>query len=292
MVFTVRSSAKYILSGEHSVLRGGPAIVFPIPQKYMELRYSRGTGSLKVNFTGEFEQPVVLVFWGLLSEAMQKIQRTKEDLKGSISIHNNIPLGMGMGFSAAFCVVVTKLFIALEWLDQNDMFTFATNLEDYFHGKSSGLDVLGSLSNTGMYFNDNKSYCSVEGFWHPGIYLMYSGKVSITAKCVKQVAAIYSSNEKQGKIIDAKMAKSVDDAKQSLVNTDMGFPQLAAAINNAHECFKLWHLVPPEVEFKVNFMLRHGAAAVKLTGAGDGGFLLGLWEKDPPPEIIMDLIKV
>ena len=292
MVFTARSSAKYILSGEHSVLRGYPAIVFPIPQKYIELSYSYGSTNLKVDFTGEFERPVVLVFWGLLSEAMQKVQRKKEDLKGNISIYNNIPLGMGMGFSAALCVVITKLFIALEWLGRDELFAFATSLEDYFHGKSSGLDILGSLSTTGMYFNDKKSYCSIDMLWQPHLYLMYSGKVSVTAKCVKQVADIYARDQKQGKIIDIKMAKSVEDAKHSLIKDGVGFSQLAAAINNANECFKSWGLVPPEVESKVNFMLRHGAVAVKPTGAGDGGFLLGLWESEPSAEISARLIKV
>ena len=292
MVFTTRSSAKYILSGEHSVLRGGPAIVFPIPEKYIELRYTSGFGNLKVNFSGDFENPVVLVFWGLLSEAMQKVQRTKEGLKGDISIYNNIPLGMGLGFSAALCAVITKLFISLEWLGHDELFTFATSLEDYFHGKSSGLDILGSLSTTPMYFNDKKNYCSIDRFWQPHLYLMYSGKVSVTAKCVKQVADIYARDQEQGKIIDTKMAKSVEDAKQSLVNESVGFSQLADAINNAHDCFRYWSLVPQEVESQVKFMLSHGAAAVKPTGAGDGGFLLGLWEREPPLEISTKLIKV
>ena len=46
----------------------------------------------------------------------------------------------------------------------------------------------------------------------------------------------------------------------------------------ANECFTSWQLMTPELEVLSHQMLEMGAIATKVTGAGGGGLMLGLWE--------------
>ena len=255
--------------------------MFPVTEKLINLYYDQGVSELGVSFTGEFEKPMILVFWGLLEESLHKVGKCKEDLRGNIVINNEIPLGVGLGFSAAFCVVITKLFIHLGWLEQGDLFSFATGLEDYFHGKSSGLDILGASSKSGMFFLDKKNYSELNVSWKPKLYLMYSGRVSVTSQCVKKVAVLNEKNPEWAADIDKRMSASVLQAYHSLKEPN-DLKGLSWSIKTAQQCFHDWGLVPEDVSKKVAYMYQSGAIAVKLTGAGDGGFLLGLWLDKPP----------
>ena len=290
-MFECCSSAKYILSGEHSVLRGHPALVFPVNEKLIKLCYDANNSKLSVSFAGEFEKPMILVFWGLLEESLQKVGKSKEDLYGNVVIKNEIPLGVGLGFSAAFCVVITKLFIYLGWLDDGELFSFATGLEDYFHGKSSGLDVLGSSSTSGMFFLDKKNYSALSISWKPKLYLMYSGRVSVTSQCVKKVVMLNEENPEWAQEIDKRMSASVLQAYHSLKEPN-DLKGLSWSIKTAQQCFHDWGLVPEDVANKVAYMYQNGAIAVKITGAGDGGFLLGLWLDEPPKKLDKLLIEL
>ena len=52
---------------------------------------------------------------------------------------------------------------------------------------------------------------------------------------------------------------------------------VADGMKSAHEAFLVWSLVPGKVQRELEDLQRRGALAVKLTGAGGGGFLVALW---------------
>ena len=134
MEYSTSAHAKFILTGEHSVLRGGGALVFPLNSKQVKLNYTSTPDLLTVSFSGESEESMSIIFWGLLDSALTLIGRYGVVIKGKIYIENSIPLGMGFGFSAAICVVLTKFFISLGY---SDVVAFATKLEDYFMEKAA-----------------------------------------------------------------------------------------------------------------------------------------------------------
>jgi len=53
--------------------------------------------------------------------------------------------------------------------------------------------------------------------------------------------------------------------------------ELGSAMNQAQGCFEEWGLVPDELIEQKQELLKQGALAVKLTGAGLGGFWVALW---------------
>ena len=52
---------------------------------------------------------------------------------------------------------------------------------------------------------------------------------------------------------------------------------IVRSMNHSHECFEAWGLVPPQAREVRQTLLNQGALAVRLTGAGGGGFWVAFW---------------
>jgi mevalonate kinase len=52
---------------------------------------------------------------------------------------------------------------------------------------------------------------------------------------------------------------------------------IARSMKRAQECFATWQLIPGDAYRLAQDLERQGALAVKITGAGGGGFLVALW---------------
>ena len=90
-----RTHGKWILAGEHSVIRGGEALVFPVQNRFLDFRFTPGSD---MNLTIEHENSdLELAFWGVFEKALQALNLNRGDVSGSIELASNIPVGAGMG---------------------------------------------------------------------------------------------------------------------------------------------------------------------------------------------------
>jgi len=289
--FYVKSHAKWILTGEHAVLRGHSALVFPIPNKYMELFYWDKPESLEVDFNTPQGETLLVLFWGVFEEGLKLLHKKHTDIQGRLFFRNNIPMGAGMGFSAAFCVSLTKLFHYKGWLKGEACFEFARQLENHFHGKSSGVDIAGSLYDGGMKFNMQDGPKPIQLNWRPQLYLSHSGKVSVTSKCINLVNELWESNKTLAEQIDLNMADSAKLAEKALGESEeIGLDLLRKSILKANHSFEQWGLLDAELNNHIQQLTDAGALACKPTGAGDGGYVLSLWDK--MPELPFEMIAV
>jgi mevalonate kinase len=102
------------------------------------------------------------------------------------------------------------------------------------------------------------------------------------------VKNLIAANPELGRQIDQDMAKSVQMAEKALSqNEKEGFFQLQESIQLANSCFERWGLV---TKAHMDWLREQGAAAMKPTGSGDGGYVLSLWTKTPPVEALKQLI--
>lgn len=292
--FHATTHAKCILVGEHAVLRGSSAIIFPVKSKSLQLFYAEiPNETVKANFESPYSENLMIFFWDALKVAMKLLDLENQTISGKFSLTNTIPLGYGMGFSSALSVTIAKWLVWKNWLAQDQLFIFSRRIEDHFHGKSSGLDVAGVLSEHGVCFNMQTGIQNLKLTWQPHLYLSPSTTGSSTAKCIEQVEAQWRSNPARAQQIDTEMNESVRVAEIALQEniTEKSLNQLSQAIQTAANCFQQWGLINSELEQHMNYLKAQGALAVKPTGSGAGGYVLSLW-KNYPSRLNCEMISV
>ena len=277
--FSTQTYAKCILAGEHTVIRGGAALVVPVNSCSMKLSFHPSQGGCGAEFTGQHKDDIHLLFWSVLEHGLELTSRQLSEIQGKFNLDNSVPVGTGLGASAALCVALTQWFIQNDIVPKNDLFSFAKRLEDLFHHKSSGLDIASVMSKGPITFQ-NGVFEPVEFRWKPHWKLSYSQQVGMTSHCVKKVNEFISRDPALGEYIDNTMKDAVALATEALQqNADIGLMNLAKAINQSRTCFEQWGLAGGRIQTHMNELLSHGALAVKPTGSGDGGYVLSLWNE-------------
>ena len=279
-MFKYKTHGKWILAGEHSVLRGGEALVFPVKSRCLEFSFE-SADEMKLTIP-EDHSDLEMAFWGVFEKALQKLNLSRKDISGHIQMDSNIPVGAGMGASATLCVSLARLFCDLGHLKEEDQYTFAKSLEDLFHGESSGVDVAVALNHKSLSFKKPQSMEMFEPVWQPMFYLSYCGKRGVTSDCIRKVQKLIESDQKLGDKLDSQMQESVALAKQALLKQN-DIENLMTSIKLARNCFQQWGLIGNDLNLHMSFLEQEGAIATKPTGSGDGGFVLSLWNTKPDP---------
>ncbi len=277
--FETTTYAKWILAGEHAVLRGHPALVFPLKNKTLTLRYTASNTPLHIIEDGEETGACAKALTELLQAGLKTLKKPIDCIQGTLYVTNHIPVRAGLGTSAALSTALARFLKA--YVDTSlDVFQFAHELEHLFHGKSSGLDVAGTSATNGMYFKSGKA-TPLNLAWQPHFCLSYSGEKGVTSTCIERVNALWESNQAKAKHVDKEMARSVHMAEEALNNPNQ-IAELAHAIKLASNCFESWGLIDSPLQKHMNTLYDAGALAAKPTGSGIGGYVLSLWDKTPP----------
>lgn len=279
--FQTTTYGKWILAGEHAVLRGHGALVFPIKEKYLNLRYLANNNALSAQYDGERGNDNHALFWSVIEKGLQLVGLPLKNTFGEFHLYSNIPVGAGMGASAALCVALARWFVAQDLISDESLHEFAKQLEDIFHGKSSGLDIAGVAAPTGVYFQQGK-WNQIKQAWQPKWYLSSCGEIGKTSLCIQQVNKIWELDFAYASQIDLNMFDSVLQARNALErDTSESKALLADAMNRAAGCFYDWGLVSGELQHHMNELKNAGAIAVKPTGSGGGGHVVSLWDENP-----------
>jgi mevalonate kinase len=276
------SFAKCIIAGEHSVLRGGYALAVPLKNCQMQMEFEPGA-EFKTQFDGPRGEELRIPFLVAMEKALDLAGRSKKDLNGTLRVTNNIPIGSGLGASAAFCVCVVKVFVYLGWVREEDSFHFAREIENLFHGESSGLDIAVILNAKPILYHRQEGMRDVSLIWKPNLYLSYSGNRGLTSDCVNKVKKSLAEHPQMGAKIDDKMKQSVSLILKALTQEKDDL-LLKEGIDLGLSCFQDWNLVNANLREHMQILRNAGAMAVKPTGSGDGGFVLSLWHEGKKPD--------
>ncbi len=301
--FSVKVHGKWILAGEHSVLRGCQAIAFPVYGKYLALTWSE-EGTFSSSFGGDRGQEFQLLFSGVFDRALEILNRPGDlSLKrGHFHVDSTLPVGAGLGASAALAVAVGRWFVSQGAISEIRLFEFCREIENLFHGESSGVDVAVAIESRGLLFSRQGGFTAFDPEWQPNWYISYSGARGITSECVTKVKELIARDADRGEKLDLRMRQAVSLAHESLVQKAQKagspdsfhdrFEKLASAIKLSASCFEGWGLSDGELGRHLAWLSNSGAAAVKPTGSGGGGFALSLWRERPAIEIESKLIPV
>jgi mevalonate kinase len=276
--FETTTPGKWVLSGEHTVLRGGAAIALPHPEFKLKFYFEPSLESLSV-------------IPDLASVATQDLLRVARDWlkshgitmlwpKGEIMIESTIPFGAGLGSSAAFSVAVARWILTSHDLPLTLEIELAKNLEDRFHGKSSGMDVSVVSLGRPILFSMKDGARILDLKKLPQFRFQDTGIRSSTRDCIERVEKLQSSNPELARDLDARMKIATAEMLEGLSdyekNPKPSLEKIVHAMNSSFEVFEAWGLNPPEVEPILSKEKHQGALASRLTGAGGGGVLVSV----------------
>lgn len=291
--FKKRLFGKWVLSGEHSVLRSFPALVYPLSSYFMDFCYRESHTSLQIKSKGQIDLDFSLS--SLFKKALKMLNKNPLDLKGSLSIDSCIPCGAGLGASSVICSGIASLFLYKGWISKKQLKPFAVSLEDVFHGKSSGMDVNVVLENKAIIYQKNQKIKPLPEFVSsPSLFLSYSGTGAFTSVAVAKVREFFKNNKMQAEQVDQNMVQSVKLCLSALSeqNQEKSNALLSQGLSLGEKCFQAWGLISGDLDRHIEFLKNKGALAVKPTGSGLGGYVISLWLKEPPLSLKQDLIPV
>ncbi|MFZ2026028.1 MAG: mevalonate kinase [Microgenomates group bacterium] len=195
---TYSAPGKVILSGEHAVVYGKPALVCAIDKRL--------TLTLIEAETTRYTDTVMPIVERTVREFLK--QRKEEIKKGgyTYTISSTIPMGRGLGSSAAYSATIAagllELFTGREW-SIPEINICAYKIEKYFHKNSSGVDTSTSVMGGLIYYRKEFEFLKtisslsvkIPKRFTDMLLLIDTGKpVESTGDMVQQVGSLFNAH--------------------------------------------------------------------------------------------------
>ncbi|WUR03010.1 mevalonate kinase (MVK) [Vairimorpha necatrix] len=274
MINVATSPLKLILFGEHSVLMGGRCISLCI-NKYCNLYLPEDFVNLpdiKILIKDMTNSKFIL-------SLDDNLKIESKDQKHNAMIKINCHLGCGLGSSAAISTLTStslylkkfSTFLNLS-LHSEKIFTQSNLIEDFFHGKSSGVDVA-TIKHGGMISFKEKEVekMSTEYINNYKILIFNSKIPKDTKKIIKQVLNNKEKNYEK--------LKEISEEAYELLKKNFKLVDLYKLIRRAEDVLEDLGIVPEIMKKEVK-KLRSLGIESKITGAGNGGHLFTVVEKN------------
>ena len=270
MSHTAFAPGKLILMGEHAVVYGHPALAIAVDKGMTVTLRERsgptgldGPGIDDVRLTHALSTVLPAAGWG-------------------VHIDSTLPIGRGMGSSAALAVALARATLAAEGrpATSDAVDELALKVEKVFHGNPSGVDQAVCARGGAIRFQRGPSGPTFEPVALPDlpIVVIDSGTAGNTAELVAGVAARQPSVDPYL----TKMGELLDATWPALLAGDL--PTIGQAWHENHWLLRAIGVSTPTLDQIVRLAVEAGALGAKLAGAGGGGVVIAL-APDPQPVI-------
>lgn len=225
----IRYSApgKVILSGEHAVVYGKPALVCAIDKRLTMTITPANKTAYKDIIMPQLEKSVI---------DFLKTKKSKYDYKEyTYSIESTIPIGRGLGSSAAYCAVVSagllELFTGVEW-SKEEINICAYQMEKYFHKNSSGVDTSTSIMGGLIYYRKEFEFLKtisslpvkLPNHFIDSLVLIDTGKpLETTGEMVQKVGQLFNTKGAKMEFIMNDIEKTTKRLIVSIMKEDVLF---------------------------------------------------------------------
>jgi mevalonate kinase len=115
----------------------------------------------------------------------------------AITIESKIPMGRGLGSSAAVALaVVRSLYLYFDYsINETELFHLVQIAEDHAHGNASGIDMVAAAGDTPIWYERHLGMRRIH-VENPFFYVIAdSGIVGNTAQAVKKVNQLYEHSK-------------------------------------------------------------------------------------------------
>ena len=268
MTTTAFAPGKLILMGEHAVVYGHYALAMAV---------NRG---LRVTLT-ERSGPTGLDHELTADPRLQEALLTVLPREGiGVHIESTLPMGRGMGSSAALAVALARasLQLAGETCTDEVINDRAFAVERVFHGSPSGIDHTVSMRGGTVLYRRTKNGPEFSPFDMPTlpIVVIDSGSAGNTATMVERVA----SDRRKNDPYLTQMGELLEQTKPVLQSGDL--QSIGQAWYENHWLLRAIGVSTPTLDRIVRTAIDAGATGAKLAGAGGGGVVIAVCP-DPIP---------
>ena len=195
-----------------------------------------------------------------------------------IHVRSRIPLGAGLGFSAAFAVATIRAFdkIAGKGMSNVEVEKLAFQCEKISHGTPSGIDNnIATFGQPVLFSKGTRSRTKPITLTEvPPLVIASSG---IRGNTVEQVAGVRGRFDKNRELYTT-IFDEIDEISiagaVALRNCD--YEPLGSMMNVCQGFLNAIEVSTPELETMIAIARKNGAIGAKLTGAGGGGSIVAL----------------
>jgi len=282
--------SKILLFGEYGIIKDSKGLSIP---------YNFFKGALKLDenpsdeaLSSNEQLKIFVTYMANIDNALVDFdfERLQKDVDAGMYFDSSIPQGYGVGSSGALVAAIYDKYAiekitVLENLTREKLLklkTIFSEMESFFHGKSSGLDPLNSYLSIPILINskDNIEATGIPSQSNDGkgaVFLLDSGIVSETAPMVN----IFMKNMKQEgfrNMLKDQFVKHTDACVDDFLKGDIkslfkNTKQLSKVVLNH---FK--PMIPKQFHELWKKGIETNEYYLKLCGSGGGGYILGFTE--------------
>jgi mevalonate kinase len=281
-----RAPAKVILTGEHFVVLGAPALAMAVDL------YSTAYAKRNDNGKVEVEATVPLRLVGSPGSRVVKSEKLLGPLRAaaevaldrvhgtsggvSVQVECNIPIGAGLGSSASTSVAIIAAVAESQGvqLGKREIFRLAYTPETLIHNKPSGVDQATTTYGGVIQYRSPGKVETIKIDRGPCILVCDTGLHRSTGRLVGAVVKRSKSREAiyRGHVDEVtRITKSARRALEGGRDEELG-----ELMNRNQELLQKIGVSHPMLERLIKASMESGALGAKLTGAGGGGCMIAL----------------
>ena len=278
--------AKMILFGEHSVVYSQPAIAGAVNKRaYVEIKPSNNHKSILKSYDLNFEvemdtrnKSYILKKGkpGIIRYILEAFHRVHDHSPVVMTLSTEIPIGSGLGSSAAVTVATLAALYRYHNIrfNKKSLAHDAHMIEQAVQGVASPLDTLVSTYGGLVYLSRNKTFEPFKVNLNVPFVVGYTTKHGNTGKMVKDVKSLKNRNSKVINPVITSMGHLTNYAKQAILRRD--YDKIGELMNINHGFLDVLGVNTPELSRMVYTARECGAIGSKITGAGGGGSIIAL----------------
>lgn len=282
--------AKAILFGEHAVIYGKPAIAMALNKRAYVKVTENGANKIHVDIRNldingciDFENNEILSDSpkkGILKYVLSSIMKIHDGSGIDICVDLHIPLGGGLGSSAAITVATIAAVSAFNKknLSLAEIAKYAHEVELEVQKSASPLDTTVSTYGGLIYLEkDAKGLVQLDVNYDIPVVIGYTDTRGNTGKLV---AGVRKRRELYPEIIDPvinSIESIVEDAKDAILNNDK--ERIIELMNINHGLLDALGVNTGELSNMVYAARNAGTCGSKITGAGGGGSIIAYCSK-------------
>jgi mevalonate kinase len=286
--------AKIILTGEHAVVYGRPAIAVPVEQ--VKARAAIQAEPLGRQGSIHIEAPEINLSADLAElPAQHPLRVTIENVLAALKvttppaftlrINSTIPLSSGLGSGAAVSVAIIRAVATFlgKPLPAQQVSDLAYLTEKIYHGTPSGIDNSVVSFAQPVYFISGKPIQTFK-IQHPfTIVIGDTGVCSSTAEMVGGVRARWEAEPATYEAIFDQIAGVTKEARQAIEHGRL--VELGALLDENQGLLQRLGVSTAQLELLISAARQAGAAGAKLSGKGGGGHMIALTDPQNAPAI-------